>query len=61
MSTKHTKISFKRNAQQFISQYLDAKSQEKTKQLKTVSQREIIYFFTLIDIKKKISFISIYH
>ncbi len=53
MSTKHTKISFKRNPQQYISQYLDAKTQEKTKQLKTLSQREIIYFFTLIDIKEK--------
>ena len=53
MSTKHTKISFKRNPQNFISYYLDAKTQEKIKQLKTVSQREIIYFFTLIDTKEK--------
>lgn len=53
MSLKQTKISFKRNPQSFISYYLDAKTQEKTKQLKTLSQREIIYFFTLIDIKEK--------
>ncbi len=53
MSPKHTKISFIRNPQSFISNYLDAKTQEKTKQLKTLSQKEIIHFFTLIDIKEK--------
>lgn len=53
MSPKHTKISFKSNPQNFISVYLDAKTQEKTKQLKTISQREIIYFFTLINLNEK--------